>query len=73
MADGMVGAHEFAVVETTGLYWRRDRVVSVAVARCDEQGRPLEQWYSLVNPVKAVEEFLDNLLPADEFRLTRVS
>ena len=48
----MGGTHEFAVVdvETTGLYWRRDRVVSVAVARCNAGGQPVEQWYSLVNP-----------------------
>jgi DNA polymerase III epsilon subunit-like protein/BRCT domain type II-containing protein len=52
MADLMAGPHEFAVVdvETTGLYWRRDRVVSVAVARCGADGHPVEQWYSLVNP-----------------------
>ena len=52
MAEAMVGSHEFAVVdvETTGLYSKRDRVVSVAVARCDASGHPLEQWYSLVNP-----------------------
>jgi DNA polymerase-3 subunit epsilon len=52
MADVMLGAHDFVVVdvETTGLYWRRDRVVSVAVARCDKTGRPVDQWYSLVNP-----------------------
>jgi len=52
MVDLVEGTHEFAVVdvETTGLYWRRDRVVSVAVARCNADGHPIEQWYSLVNP-----------------------
>src|SRR5664280_1214261 len=52
VAEVLVGRHEFAVVdvETTGLYCKRDRVVSVAVARCDASGHPLEQWYSLVNP-----------------------
>jgi DNA polymerase-3 subunit epsilon len=52
MVDVAGEPHEFVVVdvETTGLYWRRDRVVSVAVARCDGNGLPLSQWYSLVNP-----------------------
>ena len=52
MTDLGGAIHEYAVVdvETTGLYWRRDRVVSVAVARCDAAGRPITQWYSLVNP-----------------------
>jgi|GEM_PF-701022 len=52
MAEPGVPGHEFTVVdvETTGLYWRKDRVVSVAVARCDGAGQPLDQWYTLVNP-----------------------
>jgi DNA polymerase III epsilon subunit-like protein len=44
--------HEYAVVdvETTGVYFRKNRVVSVAVARCDASGVILDEWYSLVNP-----------------------
>ena len=44
--------HEYAVidVETTGVYFRKNRVVSVAVARCDAAGVILDEWYSLVNP-----------------------
>jgi len=49
MADAL---HEYAVVdvETTGVYFRKDRVVSVAVARCNAAGTILDEWYSLVNP-----------------------
>jgi len=49
MADAL---HEYAVidVETTGVYFRKNRVVSVAVAHCDGAGVILDEWYSLVNP-----------------------
>ena len=52
MVDLASASHEFAVVdvETTGLDRRKDRVVSVAVARCDAAGHLIERWYSLINP-----------------------
>ncbi len=42
----------FAVVdvETTGLRWRTDRIVEVAVVRTDAEGRVLAELSTLVNP-----------------------
>lgn len=42
----------FAVidVETTGLRPRHDRVIEVAVVRCDPTGSPISEWSTLVDP-----------------------
>ena len=44
--------HGFAVVdvETTGLRWKTDRIVEVAVVRTDAEGRVLGELSTLVNP-----------------------
>ena len=42
----------FAVidVETTGLRPRNDRVIEIAVIRCDRSGEPTSEWSTLVDP-----------------------
>jgi DNA polymerase-3 subunit epsilon len=37
-------------VETTGLDPALDRVVEIAVVRCDAAGRPVAEWSSLIDP-----------------------
>jgi DNA polymerase-3 subunit epsilon len=51
-----VREHEYTVVdvETTGLYWRSDRIVAVAAARCDDAGHLIDRWSTLVNPQRPV-------------------
>ncbi|MBI4718740.1 MAG: hypothetical protein HY763_13110 [Planctomycetes bacterium] len=48
----MIEGTEFAVVdtETTGLFPRRDRIVEIAVVRCNHRGEILRQYETLVNP-----------------------
>ena len=42
----------FAVVdvETTGLRPRQDRIIEIAVVRCDPRGEPLSEWSTLIDP-----------------------
>lgn len=42
----------FAVVdvETTGLRPRQDRIIEIAVVRCDPSGEPLSEWSTLIDP-----------------------
>ena len=44
------GPYAVVDVETTGLDPAVDRVVEVAVVRCDASGRAVSEWSSLVNP-----------------------
>src|SRR5699024_5391162 len=46
------GVPRFAVidVETTGLEPSRERILELAILRADEQGRPIDQWTTRVNP-----------------------
>ena len=44
------GPYAVVDVETTGLDPTVDRVVEVAVVRCDEQGHPVSEWSTLVQP-----------------------
>lgn len=44
------GPYAVVDVETTGLDPRVDRVVEVAVVRCDESGLVVSEWSSLVQP-----------------------
>ena len=37
-------------VETTGLRPRNDRVIELAVVRCDPSGSPISEWSTLVDP-----------------------
>lgn len=37
-------------VETTGLHPARDRVVELAIVRLDQDGQPIDEWSTLVNP-----------------------
>ena len=43
---------EFAVidVETTGLRPRHDRIIEIAVVRCDPSGSPISEWSTLIDP-----------------------
>lgn len=49
---GALALLPFAVidVETTGLRPRHDRVIEVAVVRCDPTGAPISEWSTLVDP-----------------------
>lgn len=44
------GPYAVVDVETTGLDASVDRVVEVAVVRCDDRGRTVSEWSSLVHP-----------------------
>jgi DNA polymerase III epsilon subunit family exonuclease len=44
------GPYAVLDLETTGLDASVDRVVEVAVVRCDEQGRTVSEWSTLVHP-----------------------
>ncbi len=44
------GPYAVVDVETTGLDPATDRIVEVAVVRCDAAGRPVSEWSSLVQP-----------------------
>ncbi|WP_051549476.1 3'-5' exonuclease [Nocardioides sp. URHA0032] len=54
--DGVEHFGPYAVIdfETTGLSPRRDRVVEVAIARVDANGRIEDEFATLVNPVRDV-------------------
>lgn len=44
------GPYAVVDVETTGLDPRTDRIVEVAVVRCDERGEVVAEWSTLVQP-----------------------
>ncbi|HEY6534040.1 MAG TPA: 3'-5' exonuclease [Acidimicrobiales bacterium] len=44
------GPYAVVDVETTGLDPSTDRVVEVAVVRCDDRGRTVSEWSTLVHP-----------------------
>jgi DNA polymerase-3 subunit epsilon len=44
------GPYAVVDVETTGLDPALDRVVEIAVVRCDAAGRPVAEWSSLIDP-----------------------
>ncbi|MDQ3632750.1 MAG: exonuclease domain-containing protein [Actinomycetota bacterium] len=48
---------QFCVVdiETTGLRPDDDRVVELAVLRCDAAGRVMDEWHTLIDPERAVD------------------
>jgi DNA polymerase-3 subunit epsilon len=53
-------------VETTGLYFRSDRIVEVAVLQLDQSGRELGSWTTLLNPQRDVgASFLHGLRARD--------
>lgn len=41
-------------LETTGLYWRTDRVVEIGIVRYDERGREIDAWTSLLDPQRDI-------------------
>jgi DNA polymerase-3 subunit epsilon len=41
-------------LETTGFYWRTDRVVEIGIVRHDERGRELDAWTSLLDPQRDI-------------------
>ncbi len=48
-------------VETTGLDLDRDRITEVGAVRCDETGRVVETFESLVNPGREIPLFIEQL------------
>jgi DNA polymerase-3 subunit epsilon len=42
-------------VETTGLQPGLDRVLEIAVVRCDGDGAPVDEWHTLVHPQRPVD------------------
>ena len=42
-------------VETTGLQPGADRVLEIAVVRCDSAGSPVDEWHTLVQPQRPVD------------------
>lgn len=53
-------------IETTGLYFRTDRIVEIAVLQLDRDGRELSSWTSLLNPERDVgASFLHGLRARD--------
>lgn len=41
-------------LETTGLYWRTDRVVEIGIVRFDEHGREIDAWTTLLDPLRDI-------------------
>lgn len=55
--DLPLDASQFCVVdvETTGLDPFRDRVVEIAVLRCDAHGNAISEWHTMVNPQRPMD------------------